>query len=340
MTDRRARPGPKNDLTDVPGLLVGSAHDEVVRTGATVILCEAPATCAVDRRGGGPGTRETDLLEPQNIVECVDALCFAGGSVYGLAAADAVVAALGAQGRGFTFGPAIKTTAPIVPGAILFDLINGGDKNWGEAPPYTRLGREALHQVGDRTPLGTAGAGYGAMAGALKGGQGTASLVLEDGLVIGAYAAVNSHGAVVTPGTRAFWAFPYEQDGEFGAVPPPAHFALDLADWGLAKRAGATRESTTLGAVATNATLTKAEAKRVAEMASAGFARAIRPVFAPFDGDVVFALATGGYALEEPRARGVARIGALAADCLARAIARGVYAATGFDGVTAWRDLT
>lgn len=339
MPTRRARPGPANDITDVPGLLVGSAADARARTGVTVLLCERPFVCGVDVRGGGPGTRETDLLAPENLVETVDALCFSGGSVYGLAAADGVVAALGARGRGFAFGPHITTTAPIVPGAILFDLANGGDKAWGTEPPYRALGVAALGAAGPATAAGTAGAGYGAMAGALKGGQGAASLALEDGLVVGAYAAVNSHGSVVMPGTRAFWAGPFEIGGEFGAVPPPEAHDLDLADWGLAKRAGATRESTTLCAVATNAALTKAEATRVAEMAGAGLARAVRPVFAPFDGDVVFALAGGGYALADPRARDVARIGALAADCLARAIARGVHAATGWDGVRAWNDL-
>lgn len=338
------RPGPRNDLTDVAGLAVGCAHDVRARTGVSVILPAQRAVCAVDVRGGGPGTRETDALAPETLVDAVDALVLAGGSVYGLGAADGVVAALGAQGKGFGLValPGVPLS-PVVPAAILYDLANGGDKAWGEAPPYRALGAAALQAAvrGEAVPLGKAGAGYGARAGMLEGGQGCASLV-ADGITIAALAAVNSWGSVVMPGTRAFWAWPYELDGEFGGARPweagpPA--PVVAGDWGLAKAAGGVRENTTIAVVATDAALTPAEAKRVAQMASAGLARAIRPVFAPFDGDVVFALATGAQAVPEPRALALARIGAHAADCLARAVARGVYAAERIDSLPCWRDL-
>jgi L-aminopeptidase/D-esterase-like protein len=332
------RPGPRNALTDVDGLLVGAAHDRAIVSGVTVVLAERPATCAGVVLGGGPGTRETDLLAPENLVEAVDAIVLSGGSVYGLAAADAAAAALGARGRGFTFGPGIAITAPIVPGAILFDLINGGDKAWGETPPYARLGRAALEAAGPDVALGAAGAGFGAMAGALQGGQGSASLVLDDGVTVAALACVNSFGSVVMPGTRTFWAWPFEIEAEFGGLGPP-RAPLDPVDWGLAKQSGPGRENTTLAVVATNAALTKPEAKRVAHMASAGLARAIRPVFAPTDGDVIFALATGTRAAPLDRPRDIARIGAVAADCLARAVARGVYHAHAVHRAPAWRDL-
>lgn len=332
-----SKPGQHNFLTDVPGLLVGCAEDARVGTGVTVILAEAPAACAVDVRGGGPGTRETDLLAPDAMVEAVDALTFSGGSVYGLAAADAVTAALGARGRGFAFGPGLKT-APIVPGAILFDLLNGGHKDWGEAPPYARLARTALDAAGTAPALGNRGAGYGALAGALKGGQGGASLVLPDGAVVAALACVNSWGSVVMPGERAFWAWAHEIDGEFGAVRPTGRPAGPL-DWGRAKAQPMLAANTTLACVATDYALTKAQARRVAVMAQDGLARAIRPVHAPFDGDVVFALSTGRRPLPEPAPHALAMLGAVAADVLARAVGRGVHAAEPLFGRPAWREL-
>jgi L-aminopeptidase/D-esterase-like protein len=330
------KPGPRNTITDVPGLMVGSAQDLRVRTGVTVIVPDRPAICAVDVRGGGPGTRETDLLAPENMVEAVDALCLSGGSVYGLAAADGVVAALGAAGKGFVIAPGIKT-APIVPGAILFDLANGGDKDWGGEPPYRALGMAALAALSLDMPLGSVGAGTGAMAGALKGGLGSASLVLPDGGVVGALAAVNSWGSVIVPQTKAFWAWPFEIDGEFGAAPPPTS-PIAPQDWGLSK-APAWRANTSLGLIATDYALTPAQAKRVAIMAQDGFARAIRPVHAYYDGDVVFALSTGQRSLPEPQAFFLTQIGAAAGDCLARAVARGVHAATALAGEPCWRDL-
>jgi len=333
-----ARPGPSNYLSDVRGLSIGCAEDADVLTGVTVIVPDARAVCAVDVRGGGPGTRETDALAPENLVDAIDALVLAGGSVYGLAAADGVVTAMGAEGKGYGLAPTPGVPrSPVVPAAILYDLANGGNKAWGDAPPYAALGRAAYAARGREVRLGNAGAGFGALAGALKGGQGSASIVTQDGFTIAALACVNCFGSTTMPNQRAFWASPFEIDGEFGAVAPIAQ-SFDAEDWHGAKLNPAPRGNTTIACVAVDADLTPAEAKRVAQMASAGLARAIRPVFAPFDGDVVFALATAARATPEPRALTIARFGALAGDCLTRAVARGVYAAESVGPHKAWRD--
>jgi L-aminopeptidase/D-esterase-like protein len=331
-----ARPGPFNLITDVGGLKVGAAHDAGAMTGVTVIRAEKRAVAAVAVAGGGPGTRETDALGPDTLVDAVDAIVFSGGSVYGLAAADGVAAALGAAGQGFALFPASEVPpSPIVPAAILYDLANAGNKKWGETPPYRSLGMAALKEAKAQFALGRAGAGYGARAGQFPGGVGSASVVTHDGIIVGALAAVNSHGSVKVPGTDVFWAWPYEQNGEFGGVRPASGQMFDLDDWGEAKSNPgvkplppmAGRTNTTLACVATNVALNPAEAQRVARMAQAGIARAVRPAFAPFDGDVVFCLSTA--AIERPGNRPfvLARIGELAAACLARAIARGVYEA-------------
>lgn len=322
------RPGPLNLVTDVAGLRVGQAHSAAARTGVTVLLSERPFVCAVDVRGGGPGSRETDALAPEALVEAVDAVVLSGGSVYGLAAADGVCAWLGAQGRGFRFdhlGAGIPS-APVVPAAILFDLANGGDKAWGEEPPYRALGRAAAAAADARFQLGAAGAGFGAMAGQLRGGLGSASIVSAAGVTVGALVAVNSFGSVVAGDHRTFWAAPYEIDGEFGGQ-GCAGLAIAPDDWSLAKAQPAARTNTTLACVAVDADLTKAEARRLAVMAQDGLARAIRPVHTPFDGDIVFAVATGERALAAPRPLAVAELGALAADTLARAVARAVFEA-------------
>ena len=338
----QARPGPRNLITDVPGLKVGQAQDERVRTGVTVILPDDRAVCAVDVRGGGPGTRETDALEPHMLSDSVDAVVLSGGSMYGLGAGDGVAAWLGARDRGYRVAqvPGVPPS-PIVPAAILFDLANGGDKAWGEDPPYRRLGIAAINGAGLDVALGTAGAGYGARAGGLKGGTGSASIVTHDGYTVGALAAVNSYGSVVAGDGLTFWATPFEIDGEFGGR-SPAGLTIAPDDWGLAKANPGVRQNTTIACVATDAALTPVQAKRVAIMAQAGMAQAIRPVHAPFDGDVVFVLSTGRVGLGDNPNMATARIGALAADVLARAIARGVHAATALPetGIPAWRDLS
>ncbi len=335
----KARPGSRNLITDVPGLKVGQAHDAAVRTGVTVLLPDDRAVCAVDVLGGGPGTRETDALNPENLVDAVDAVVLSGGSSYGLAAGDGAAAWLGAQGRGFGLarGPGVPKS-PVVPAAILYDLANGGAKDWGLEPPYRRLAVEAAGTAGHDVALGTAGAGYGAQAGGLKGGLGSTSIVTVDGYTVGAIAAVNSFGSVVGGDGRSFYAAPWELDGEFGGL-GSADLAIGPDDWGLSKINPAARENTTIACVATDAILTPAQARRVTMMAQAGMARAVRPVFAPTDGDVVFALSTGLRPLGDLPELTVARLGALAADCLARAVARGVYEATALPGgVPAWRD--
>ncbi|MCB1499441.1 MAG: P1 family peptidase [Bauldia sp.] len=312
----------RNLITDVNGLLVGNAADAGVKSGVTVVLCEQPAVASVHVMGGAPGTRETDLLAPEQTVEAVDAVVLAGGSAFGLDAAGAVMAALAAAGRGFAVAGA---RVPLVPAAILFDLANGGDKAWGTAPPYARLGAEAIAAVGADFAIGTAGAGAGASTANLKGGLGSASARLGDGTTVGALVAVNALGQATIGDSPHFWAAPFEVDGEFGGrgwPPGPVADAVTLRHKGQARPG----ENTTIGIVATDATLTKAEAKRLAIMAHDGFARALWPAHTPFDGDLVFALATG----RRPRAAApdLIALGAAAAACMARAIARGVYEAT------------
>lgn len=324
-----SKPGKNNLITDIDGISVGNAHDSDAVTGTSVIVCDPASVASVIVAGGGPGTRETDLLSADKLVEQINAVVLSGGSAYGLAAADGVVAALGAQRRGFTIvdRPNVPPT-PIVPGAILFDLANGGNKNWGDTPPYHGLGKAALAAASDGVfALGRAGAGYGAKAGTHLGGLGSASIVSQDGLSVGALAAVNCFGSVYMPGTDAFWAWPYEIDGEFGGARPAQDYALDAEDWGAAKTNPQARENTTIACIATDVALTPGQAQRVAQMALAGMARAIRPVFAPVDGDVVFLISTAKVALPEPAPMALARLGELAANTLARAIARGVYEA-------------
>lgn len=332
------RTGKRNLITDVEGLSVGQAEEHAARTGVTVILTDGPFAAAVDVRGGAPGTIGTDALDPANLVGAIDGVVLSGGSSYGLEAASAVMAWLGAQGRGFRFAPETPP-APIVPGAIIFDLANGGDKNWGDTPPYETLAREAVGKAGRSFALGNAGAGLGAVAGMYKGGTGSASALTADGFTVGALVIVNAVGSPVIPNTNVFWAFPFEQDNEFGGKrlapdfePVDASLPRDIKS---PARAGA---NTTIALVATDADLTGVELKRLAIMAADGFARALRPIHTPFDGDTVFALATGKRPLGELRPFQLMQLGNAAADCLARAIARGVYEATTVGELRSYRD--
>ena len=330
----KGKTGPRNLVTDVAGIKIGQAQDANARTGVTVILCEKPAVAAVDVRGGGPAGRETDVLKAENLVQEVDAIVLSGGSVYGLASADGIAAWMGMRGRGYGMGGGAGVPpSPIVPAACLYDLANGGDKQWGMDPPYRQLAVEALEGAGDAFALGTAGAGYGAQAGGLKGGIGSASAVTSDGWTVGAIAAVNSVGSVIAPDSKQFWAAPFEIDAEFGGL-GSADLSAAHEDWGSAKFNPRPRENTTIAVVATDVALNRVECQRLAIMAQDGLSRAIRPAHAPFDGDTVFVLSTGKITIDDPAQRNIAvsRLGNIAADVLARAIARGVYEATAYDG--------
>lgn len=320
-----SKPGPLNLITDVCGLVVGNAEDEAVRTGVSVVIVDSPALAAVDIRGGAPGTRETDVLDPVNLVGSVDAIVLSGGSAYGLAACSGVMEVLGLRGRGFRVSDAAPPV-PIVPGAILFDLANGGDKS---RLPYADLGRVAAELAGTSFPLGNCGAGFGALAGAYKGGLGSASVVSDDGFTVGALVAVNAVGSPVMPGCDAFWAWPFEYQGEFGGRRPPADWHMPPGDLPADLKAGGNPSTnTTIAVIATDAALSRVELKRLAVMAADGFAHALRPAHSPFDGDAVFAVGTARHPVNDAgRAQTVMRLGTLAADCMARSIARGVYAA-------------
>lgn len=313
------RPGPGNLITDVAGLSVGQAQDVNINTGVSVVVGDAPMVTGVHVMGGAPGTRETDLLRPDASVEGVDALVLSGGSAFGLAAADGVAAGLRADGRGFN---AVGHLVPIVPAAILFDLANGGDKDWGDTP-YPALGRAAYSARSNKVALGTAGAGFGATVAGMKGGLGSASAVLPSGATVGALVAVNALGQVTVGDSPHFWAAPFEEAGEFGnqgpATGPAPAPRTKMASGG----------NTTIAIVATDLTLTKAQATRMATAAHDGMARAIVPSHTPMDGDLIFGCATSK---RELTGEDQLMLGHAAATCLARAIARGVYAATAAEG--------
>jgi D-aminopeptidase len=324
----------RNLITDVPGINIGHAEDARLGSGATAIVFEEPAVASIDLRGGGPGTRETALLDPAQTVEGIDAITLSGGSAFGLDAASGVQAWLKERGRGF----AVRTArVPIVPAAILFDLLSAGDKDWGRFPPYRELGYAAAAVAGPDFALGSAGAGTGATTVNCKGGIGSASAQTPDGHIVGALAAVNAAGSVVIGRGPWFWAAPFERDAEFGGRGWPAAFPADAFE-PLIK--GSARESTTLVVIATDAILTKAQAKRLAVMAQSGLSRAIYPVHTPLDGDVVFAASTGRRPLADPLL-GLTMLGAIAANVVARAVARGVFAATALplpDALPSWKD--
>ncbi|MCR8549356.1 P1 family peptidase [Salipiger sp. P9] len=322
------RPGARNLITDVPGLRVGNAEDAALKSGVSVVTAETPFVASVAVMGGAPGTRETDLLAPDKTAPGVDALVLSGGSAFGLAAAQGVMDALHEAGRGFEV---LSARVPIVPAAILFDLLNGGDKAWRENP-YPALGRAALAAAGEAFALGSIGAGCGAQTAMHKGGLGSASLVLEDGITVAALVAVNPMGSVTTPSGRYFWAAPYEIGAEFGGLgSDPAGFAALPESRKLSAMAGI--GNTTIAVVATDAALDKAQCHRMAVAAHDGIGRAIVPAHSPMDGDLVFAAATGGQALVAP-AMQLAAIGHAASVCLARAIARAVWEAAPAPGDT------
>ena len=317
----------RNLITDVPGILVGNAQDARAATGATVAIFEQSTVASVSTLGGAPGSRGVTILEPEMTRGLIDAVVLSGGSLYGLDAAGGTTAALASQGKGAQFGGII---VPVAVQAILFDLVNGGEKDWIKAPmthrpPYWDLGRDAALAAAKDFELGSVGAGLGATTANLKGGLGSASMKMRHGFTVGALAAVNAVGMATIGDTAQFWAGAYEQGAEFGGKGWPEKVpqsALHLRFKGQPVQATAT----TIALVATDARLGKAECKRLAIMANDGLGRALRPVHAPNDGDTVFAAATGRLTTEmDPFL--LTEIGAAAADCLARAVARGVYEA-------------
>lgn len=321
--------------TRIPGLKIGHAARAALASGTTALLFEQPAVASVSVLGGAPGGRDTGLLEPDMTVETVDALMLSGGSAFGLDAAGGAQAALLAMGRGLPVGP---VKVPIVPQAILFDLLNGGDKNWGPRSPYWEMGREAVENAGITFALGSAGAGLGATTANLKGGFGHAAAQTRRGIRIEAFIAVNAVGSATIGGGPHFWAGAYERDGEFGGLGWPATLPENALTMRI--KGHAAEPATTIGAVVTDAALTKAQAKRLAIMAHDGLSRAIRPAHAPMDGDTLFAAATGVRPLADPLLD-LTELGLLAGDCVARAVAIGVYTAVAlpFSGaLPAWKD--
>lgn len=316
-------PGPRNLITDVAGLRVGNAEDHDIKSGTTVLVGDRPFIASVDVMGGSPGSRETELLAPDKLVQDIDALVLSGGSAFGLDACSGVSDGLRAMGRGFKVETA---TIPIVPGAIVFDLLNKGNKDWAENP-YRALGRRALENAGADFALGTAGAGTGALTANLKGGLGSASLVLPSGHTVGALVVANPTGSVTVGDSRHFWAAPFEVGGEFGnqgpfvGTVPFEQSARSKRDWvnPLA--------NTTIAIVATDAVLSKSQAKRLAVAAQDGIARGASPAHTQVDGDVVFSVATGVKPIDDP-VLNVLQLGHAAAVCLARAMARAIYLAT------------
>lgn len=327
--------GAKNLITDVSGLRVGHAQDNQLKSGTSVILCDTPSVAAVQVLGGGPGTRETDLLEPHNTVEQIHAICISGGSAFGLDAAGGVQSYLRGQSIGFEVG---EHNIPIVPSAILFDLINGGDKDWGLHSPYRELGYKAASNANEDFAIGAVGAGLGALTANKRGGLGSASSVLQNEFTIGAMVAVNPMGSVNIGDTKHFWAAPFELDNEFGGLGYPHPMPDDATGLQIKfremQRGGA---NTTIAVIATDAELTKAEAKRLAISAHDGFARAIWPCHTSYDGDLIFTLSTGRSG-RKPTADEYIDLCAAASSTMARAIARGVYSAEQQDGdiLPAW----
>ncbi len=339
---------PRNLITDVAGISVGHAHDEKLASGVTVVLLERAAVTAATVFGGAPGSRELDAIALEGSVGAADAIVLSGGSAFGLDAATGVQSYLREAGRGFDIGP---VRVPIVPQAILFDLINGGDKVWGRHSPYRNMGFDAAAAAARDFELGSAGAGLGTVVSGgpgrlIRGGVGSASEAVsglaseeETPVFVGALAAVNAVGSTTIASTHHFWAAPFERDAEFGGFGAPHPWPSDASRPAL-KFAAPERANTTLCVVATDAALTHQQCKRLATMAGAGIARAIFPAFSSFDGDIVFALATGRTALKDaPMA--LPWLGAAAANCLARAIARGIYEASGYlpNGIPAYRNL-
>jgi len=319
------KPGPNNSITDIAGIKIGNAQDDNLKSGVTVLLCDEPMIASVAVHGGAPGTRDTELLQPEYSVETVDAITLSGGSAFGLDSASGVQAKLREMGRGFGVG---DVHVPIVPAAILFDLINGGDKDWGKFPPYRDLGWEAAETASTSFEKGSVGAGTGALAAGIKGGLGTASIKLDNGITVAALFAVNALGSPLIGDTHHFHAALFEKNKEFGDYGLPKKMPDNANELNIKFRETASSVSnTTIGIVATDAVLTKAQAKRLAIAAHDGIARAIYPAHTQFDGDLVFSVASGRSGVA-PSRNDWTDLGAHAANVTARAIAHGIYSAS------------
>ena len=330
--------GKKNLITDVTGVLVGNSHDEIMKSGVTVFTSEKRFAAAVTVLGGAPGTRETDLLESDKLVEKIDAIVLSGGSAFGLDAATGVVDCLRKENRGY---PLKDMHIPIVPSAILADLFNGGDDQWKENP-YRKLGKLAFNSISNSFRIGTIGAGYGATTSNLKGGLGSASIVLGNGATVGALVAVNPSGSVVTDGSNSFWASPFEIGGEFGGKEfiPPKNIFTEYHRGDDTRKDNFSIDNTTIAIVATDLELSKVELKRISVAAHDGMSRAILPSHTPYDGDLIFAVSTGRKKIKI-NPNDIYNIGNAAAICLSRAIARGVYEAKSEknDLLPTWQDI-
>ena len=328
--------GKKNLITDVDGILVGNAHNKEVATGCTVITPIEGSLASADVRGGAPGTREVGALNPYNLIDSVDSIVLSGGSTWGLEAASSVANSIGGEGRGYR--PSSKSkNVPMVPAAILYDLANGGDKEWLNNSHYSSLGFEAVSNLSDKIELGNFGAGYGSQAGSLKGGLGSASFVSNDGIQVGGLFAVNSYGSTVNNETGQFWAATDETENEFGGMGVPTFAPNDVLS-GTAARETLPGQNTTIGVIATNVKLDSKAAKRIAIMAHSGMSRAIRPIHSPVDGDVIFVISTGTLN-KELSLNDINTIGELGARVCSRSIARGIYEADSILGIKSWREV-
>lgn len=325
-------PGPLNALTDVSGLRVGHFTHPNGLTGTTVILAGEGAVAGVDVRGAAPGTRETDLLDPSNLVNRVQAVVLSGGSAYGLAAADGVVQFLEERGLGHPIGQG--RVVPIVPAAVLFDL--GRSDDWRERPAAESGYQAALAATDGPIAQGCVGAGAGARAGGLKGGMGTASVVLGNGLVVAALVGMNAVGRAHNPLTGELYGAYLELAGEFGGLRPPPGYQGQPEDYVSFLAQSGPGRNTVIGVVATNATLDKAQARKIAQMAHDGIARAVRPAHTMFDGDTLFALATAQQAVPDPITLNM--LGAAAADCFSRAMVHAMLQADSRGGLTCYRE--
>jgi len=319
-------------LDVLAGLRVGHATDNQLYSGVTAFLFDRPTIASVAVLGGAPGGRELGPLDPAMTVERIDAVVLGGGSAFGLDAAGGVQAALRQDGRGFLVA---GQRVPLVPQAILFDLANGGDKNWGRFSPYRDLGYAAARAASaGPVALGSVGAGTGATTATVKGGFGAATAVTASGHTVQAFAAVNALGNPLLADGPWFWAAPFEVGAEFGGLGWPAKLPPDATALRLKARHPA---ATTIGLVATDAALSKAQAQRLAIMAHDGLARAVLPAHAPMDGDTIFAASIGDRTLAD--ARELTELGHAATAAFARAVARGVYEATSRPGgVPSWRE--